>query len=447
MLVSGISMPNPEMVWIFPKVIALMIFAVISILYIKSRLRWNLPTWLVLGYALTAITSGWLSGESLQYVLLGGEGRMDGLLYTLSLVIFFLVGYLLSRQFGAKVVWLYIGTVLFSSFLEGIIVILQRLGYDYVGALTIGMRYPLITGTIGNHGMTAALLLAAAVLATAVAVLGSNRFSIFSAWLAAAVYFSIVLGLLNNRASIYALLAVALAILLLNLRNYKAYFSLLIISLALLAVPGWVPNRTSLQTRSLTNTSTLSTRLAIWKITGQVIIGTKGQPFVGGGFDALKNGIIKQKLSSEYMNLYRMEASWPKSVEIRELRWLHEDGLPLKTSAIMVFANNDEGGKSYSGVYMVVLDKAHNLFLDRAVSTGLLSALVWLFLYLWPVAKALFSGNALLLTLAMAILALFFYYLFWFPVPQVEPIHVALLSIAWGLIYGSYGSRKGSTFA
>lgn len=82
---------------------------------------------------------------------------------------------------------------------------------------------------------------------------------------------------------------------------------------------------------------------------------------------------------------------------------------------------------------MYFLDKAHNLILDRLLTFGLLGVLVWLGLYLYPVLRG-WRGTLLQRSLATSLLAVFVYYLFWFPVPQVEPLHLVLIAAAWALL-------------
>jgi len=423
------------MVWIFPKVVALLFLAIFAVLYLKERRERSTPVLLVLAYAVVAILSGVFSGESLQYVLLGGEGRMDGLLYALSLSVFFIFTYTLTREFRKELPGLFVLALTFAALAESLIVFAQRLGHDYVGALTVGMRYPLITGTAGNPGMVAAMLLPAVLIAAGVAITKTRSRPGFVFWLLAAMVTAASLSLVNNRSSFYALLIALAAMVVIYRRNPRVYLTTLLVGLTLFAAPQIFPNQTRVQERSLTSTKTLSTRLMIWKIAAEVSLHTKGQPLWGGGFDALKKGLISQGRAREYMELYRLEAGWPDSVKISELRWLHEPGEPLKTSAILVYARDEKTGQSYDGVRKVVLDKAHNYFLDRTVSTGLLSALIWLVLFLWPVVHGLKSNDALIKTFAIAIAALFIYYQLWFPVPQTEPLHVAMLAIAWGALY------------
>jgi len=438
LLITGLSFPDPELIWIFPKIIILLFFSIFSILYIKRNFRIEFPIIVILLYMLQSLLSSIFSDDSVQYILLGGNGRMDGLIYIFSLSILFIFSYLLIRYYDFKAANLFIFSLIFSTFLESSIVYLQRLGYDVIGLLTVGMQYPLITGTVGNSGMVAALLLPTIILILSMLIYNKYNIYIYILYILLLIYIVGAISLTNNRASIYSILIISMIIFLFNYKYIKTYIVLIILLITIGFTPIIIPNYTQTKTRSMTNPSTLITRLAIWNITFKIITQTKGQPFIGNGFDGLKMGIIKNKLGNEYINLYRLEDGWPETVQISELRWLHENGLSIKTDALLVYATDSVTGKSYSGVYKVVLDKAHNLFLDKAVSTGILSAVLWIILFIWPIWQGFLIKNNTLMSFTLSIFALLLYYQFWFPVPQVEPIHIVILAISWGLVYNRY---------
>ncbi len=440
--VSGLVFPSPEMVWIFPKVMALAIITLVSILFVKDRFKIDLPLFLVIFYIFVSLLSAIFSGDSIQYALLGGEGRMDGLLYALALSGFFIFSYLLVRVFKERAALLAAYALIASAVVEAIIVVAQRLGHDFVGQLTIGAHYPVISGTVGNPGMVAAFLLPVVVL---LASFDFSRYKLNIRVLITIiiVLLSIALSLVNNRSSFYALLMVLFILLIIQYKNFFVYINIIVILIAYFSGPALFPNNVPNHERSLTDTRTLSTRLDIWNIAIDIALHTKGQPLIGGGFDALKTGIIKQRKDKEYIDLFRKERNWPDSVQIDEIRWLSEGEKPSRLDSILVLAHDEKTGHSFSGVYKVKLDKAHDLFLDRTITTGLFSALIWLLLYAVPIFTGIRSRNNLLTAYSLSIAALFLYYLFWFPVPQVEPIHVALLAAAWGLIYGdSYDEKR-----
>lgn len=423
------SAPVPEIVWIFPKVVLLLLFAVIGVVWLRHAFSFEAFSVLVLVYAAEVLLSAWLSGDDLQYILLGGNGRMDGLLYSLSLVVFMLVGYFLARSApGRTLVYFYLAASI-TGLLEVVILVAQRLGHDFMGPITRGEAYTdIITGTIGNPGMLGGLLLPIAMLSVGVA--SSEQFSKQMRYWAAttALVAAAGISLTANKSSFYGLIIVLVVFLYFHRKAISMALAVAVVAIMFVA-PQAVPNKTTYD-HPLIPTASFATRPALWKLSLKAIKATPGQPFLGGGPDGLRLAILKKELIEEMLEVYRISEKWPEDRKITSIRPVFSAEDPIRSRAYAVtFSDNKLGS-----LYRANLDKAHNLFLDRALTSGVLSAVIWMILYLFPVFKLFKRGDALSAAIACSLAALFLYYLFWFPVPQVEPVHVGLLAIAWALV-------------
>ena len=427
--VSSADSLTPEMAWIFPKVVLLLLFAVIGLLWLRKVFFINAFSAMLLIYMAALLFSALLSGDDLQYILLGGDGRMDGVLYSFSLIIFMLVGFFLATLFPKHIFNYFYLAISISAILEVFILIAQRLGHDFMGILTRGYAYKnIFVGTIGNPGMLAGLLLPIAMLSVGVA--SSQQYSKrFRYWaVTAAILTAAGISLSANKSSFYGLLFVLMIFLYFHRSTFSVTLSGAVVA-AMFIAPLVVPNITSYD-HPLIPTANIATRPAIWKLSLKAIKSTPGQPLLGAGPDALRLTILKKEFIKDMLNIYRFSEKWPKERQITSIEPIYTAEDPIRSRAyVVIFSDNSAGS-----LYRVYIDKAHNLFLDRALTSGLLSAIIWVVLYLFPVFQLLKNNNALSTAIACALIAIFLYYLFWFPVPQVEPVHVSLLAIAWAFV-------------
>jgi len=418
---------DPELVWIFPKVVLLLIFSVIGLLWLRREFRFDAYAKLVIAYLATFLLSAVVSGDEFQYLLLGSQGRMDGVFYAVGLAVFALVGYFLTLKHGRLFSALYVALG-FGSVAEVLLLTLQRLGLDPLGPITRGESYKdIVTGTIGNPGMLAGMLLPVAILS--VGLLTAERTSRhLKYWsFVTAVISAAGIGLTGNKSSFYGLI-IFLFIYVLLQRYRRTFLIAATVIVVMFLSPSLIPNHTTYN-HPLTPTASIATRPALWKLTLNAILHTKGQPLIGAGPDGLRLTVLKNDLIEEMLEVYRISERWPQERQITSIRPVYSPQDPLRSHAYAVTFSDDQLGK----LYRVNVDKAHNMFLDRAVRSGVVSAFIWLALYLLPAFRLVRSRNPVDNAIALALGAVFVYYLFWFPVPQVEPLHVALLSCAWGL--------------
>jgi len=431
------SVPPPEMVWIFPKVALLLIFAVIGLAWLRHAFSLETFSALILVYATAIFLSAWLSGDDFQYILLGGNGRMDGLLYSLSLAVFMLVGYFLAKNSLKRILAYFYLAASITGLLEVVVLTAQRLGHDFMGPITRGKAYTdIITGTIGNPGMLGGLLLPIVMLSVGVA--SSEQFSKKMRYWAATIALVAAVGisLSANKSSFYGLVIVLAVYLFFHRKAVTLALTTAIVAVMIIA-PQAIPNKTTYD-HPLIPTASFATRPALWKLSLKAIRATPGQPFLGAGPDGLRLIVLKKELIEDMLAVYRISEKWPENRKIASIKPVFSAEDPIRSRAYAVtFSDNKLGN-----LYRANLDKAHNLFLDRALASGILSAVIWMILYLFPVFKLFKRGDALSTAIACSLSALFLYYLFWFPVPQVEPVHAGLLAIAWGMAYHNGSPRR-----
>jgi len=424
--VTGLVVYNPETSWLLPKVLFLALISSIGILYIKDNWRGSLLEWLVVAYLLLATVSALFSGDTFQYIFLGGNNRLDGLLYQYSVVSYMLVWYYLVLNTKERAFQFLTLALAIVGFLESIIVLAQRLGYDPVGYIVRTYPYTNYTvGTIGNPGMLAGLLLPVAVVSYIIFIYKHNHFYLLVALITAGA-----ISLTYNKSSTYALIFTALlAAALSPRRTYRTVLWATPLLIATVLGTAHVMPSHMQGERSLTNMYTGKTRLLIWKLAANVALHTPGQPLIGAGPDGFKLQIIKQKRFDGLIDAYRLEYNWNK--EVTKVELLGDEDTPPKDRVLHIsFA-----GKPIGSFVHVSLDRAHNLFLDRTIQAGLLAALITLYIYLIPIIMVIKYKDMYTMILGAASFALFLYYLFWFPVPQVEPIHAAILAAAWAYLH------------
>jgi len=415
-----------ENIWILPRVFLLLIFAVFFLPFIKRFWKTTPYTFLLLVYFLLTVISGLASRDSLQYVFLGGQGRDDGLIYVFALVVFAIAGYLLYTIYPNKLPIVFGYSLAGAGSLQSIIVIFQRLGHDLIKQ---SPYEGYVIGTIGSNGMLAAYLLVAALLTAG--LLLANNFTTHSRLARVALAIALILnlwalGLTYNRSAILGLYVAVLILFFFNYKNKRIWLITIILFFIPILSPFLTPNLSGAE-RALSNPKTVNTRLDIWSITIKAILRTPGQPLIGAGPDGLRLSILKRGLLDDLLKEYRKEYGWKEKPVLD--RSLDVSDIPPRYRVLIIkFPTTGKVRFMY-----VTLDKAHNLLLDRAVNYGLFSAIIWFILYVFPLIKLLRSNKLLEQTIGISILAIFIYYIFWFPVPQVEPIHMALLAIAWGM--------------
>lgn len=410
-----------------PKLLFLLVFGVLGILEIRRKRLGYAFVYLLLAHLGLAFASATNARDDWAFNLLGGQLRFDGLLYQIGLTMIGIFTFI-SLLENPKRLSAVTGALVIGGFIQSLIVLLQRFNLDPITPLRQYTDFNLPLGTIGHPGMVAALLLPA----LCVALWNSLQNNRQIGWLVGLVGISIGLGITGNSASFYALLAVLIG---LNLQHRQK--RLLLLSVAVLIcilIPRSVlPNPQGFQ-QDYRDTTTLGERFILWKIALRSISETRFQPLIGGGIDALKLSQLRNPPLTELTQVLAIENSWPKDAKVKSIHIEEFPGGKLR-DRWMVFEFSTFGGQeNVRKEYRFGLDKAHNFLLDRWLAFGLLNALIWLVLYSYPIIQGIRSRDIALNFVGWTLLALFVYYSAWFPVMQVEPIHLALVATAWMMV-------------
>jgi O-antigen ligase len=355
---------------------------------------------------------------------------MDGLLYQIGLVLTSVFIYRVLRE--NRQAWpLLLSGLVVVGVAEAAVVVLQRLALDPVGPLTRGFAYEAPVGTIGHPGMVAGFLVVVLIGGMGLFAWASGRARRVLLGLALLTV-ALGLGLTTNKASVYALVAVLALWNLLRRERWLLGLSVALVAVVLSA-QSLVPDRLGFS-RSLTDPATGKTRLIIWELALKAAGQLPLSPLIGSGPDAFRLALLRYIPPEELMRQYRLEYGWPPEATIREIQTLYQPGDPIRSKAFLVFLDNYKSDTGKQGlIYKVYLDKAHNMLLDRLLAYGLFAALISLVLYLWPVWRRIRKAGAFEQSILVALLAAFLYYLFWFPVVQVEPIHMVFVAMGWAM--------------
>ncbi|MCL6567603.1 MAG: hypothetical protein K6T35_01645 [Meiothermus silvanus] len=419
---------SKELFLLLPKLLLLALAGTVGLLSIKGWLRqhWReaFPI-LVLVHLLLVGLSSLNARDEWAFTLLGPARRMDGLIYQVGLALWLLFVYTLLRR-HPKIISFAIWGLFLSGIFEALSVILSYFRLDPFPRFIYFLEpqaHP-FEGTIGNYGMLAGFLLIATV---AGLWLGRER----GRWvLLGLVPLGMALGIGSNRSTLLGVLLTLIAINL-ALRSKRVFLvSILLVISALVARELPAPLK---DWRDIGSFSTGQSRIYIWKLTLTKLREIPLAPWLGGGPDALRLAQMRNPPlnNPNLVRIYQLELGWrdlPTRIEIYQ-----EPGRPVRSRWLLFHFAEYKGEKNASVLAPFGVDRAHNMLLDRLVSYGLFDALLWAALYLTPL--ALFRRRtpeaALLSSIA---LGLWGYYLFWFPVLQVEPLHLVLIAAAWALL-------------
>lgn len=246
---------------------------------------------------------------------------------------------------------------------------------------------------------------------------------------------ALALGATTNRAALIALV-VGLVGLTLAYRTWSILFLSTFAIASVLCVQFIVPNRLDF-TREYTATNTLESRFQIWALAYQSLSKIPGAPWIGGGPDAFRLSLLRDPPVADFLDLTKVELAWPQDARVGKVTVVLPPGEQLRSKYLQVEFEQFEGQTSIKQNYPITLDKAHNLLLDRLLAFGALSMVSWLFLYLYPIWK---SRRNRRLAWIWVLVALMVYYLAWFPVIGIEPLHLLIVAIAWAAVHSESSS-------
>lgn len=428
----------------------------------QPRSFWRKPfVVLMLVYLGLVLISSALTRDDLsRYVIWGGLLRMDGVLYQIGLV---MVGILAYASVNAQNLPRLLTYFVLAGAVQGLLMLGQVLGIDPLGQ---GLRWgssKIALGSLAHPGMAAGMLLCS--VATGLGLLGQYPRSPLL-W-TGVLLSALGLGLADNLTS--ALVAVVVLLgLVITQRSWAVLLASLLSVGLLLGIsrefsrvlfqteqiqesqprfvaetPEDTPNSPGVVDRLLEN-RTLQTRQYIWSIAFWSVGQTPGQPLVGAGPDGLKLTVLRNPPTDLLVPLFALEENWPTNYTVVQAFRNYREGSPVRSTSVTVQFSEFGNRTNVARRLALSLDKAHNLFLDRWVNFGLGAALIWLALILIPAWRGWLRLRSLEGALAWACLGLFGFYLFWFSVVQVEPLHLILLAASWSLLV-QYAPRAPKT--
>jgi len=452
---------DPESTWLFPKVFYLLIVSLISS-YLAARLPakqaaakpiGKLPLYLLYIIAVLTIMSALNQlvsfGDSFAYVLIGGELRLNGLLYLSSLILLGISTYrfFLSASNNPveknRLVTHAFYALATTGFIQSVVAIGEFLGHSPIARLQ-GLNA--LTGTVGNPGILGALLAISSLASLYLYLSSAERMRVL--WAALAILELFTLGVATNRASILGI-AVSLVLWILiwpvHLKNQKLELRVLntndsistlrlsfVFFIAITVVStGYFVNRVN-GGKDIANTRSAVSRVEIWKLAFRALNEIPGEPFIGGGPDAFRLTLATRVPIWEQLKFYTNEYATGKAAigDIKSIKRLWTKGDPIRARAWMVTWS----GNTRPTIFRFLLDRAHNFTLDRLLSYGLFGVLAWLVLYFGSLIiffNNLASNTLVEFSIAAMLVSTFVYSLFWFLSIQIEPLIMALAVLAW----------------
>ena len=416
-----------ERFMMLPKLIALSLIGLLGFLQIRQTLRPTLLVYVLASHLVWVILSTLNARDELTYNLLGPYIRLDGLIYHFAIVAVLLFAYALIKA-NPRLEHLLLYALLGGGVLQSILVLCQRLGFDPIGPLVRWVPYNIPAGTLGHPGMVAGYLLPLVVVGAWLALQTTKR-NLRIALFSCSAFIALGLSLTNGRAAFIGLALALLGLLLLR-RRWDTLALSGGLMLVLLAGPYLIPNQQGYG-RQYTDSRSFEVRQQIWPLAIRVMQYMPNFPWLGGGPDGFKLAILRNIEAEAMLPLFRLELGWPENARVHSVKYTREAGAPLRTTMLDIKFDQFGEYKDLEDNYPMLLDRAHNLWLDRLLSFGIFSVITWLIFYLYPVLRSWQTRDLAATGIGVAILALMIYYLVWFPVSQVEPSHLLLAVWLW----------------
>jgi O-antigen ligase len=453
---------------LLPKIIALLLIGLLGFLQVWKNLPRDSLV-ILMGLHLIWVVVGVINArDEFTYGLLGPYLRLDGLVYHLGLTGLALFTYTLLKH-DAGLTRPIIYALIASGTIQASLAILQRLDLDPIGPMTLWQSFTQPMGSLSHPGYLAGMLLPLIVLgiwsfdaqpfkwSRAVLVQGGINMPLadtgqkrasdenphgFSRVLAAnfrraalvvcILLMSLGLAFTGNQTGFFALILALPGLILLRPRWSMVGLCVAVLLCLLLGGQIFSGAKQSTLSESYSNTTTLKTRAIIWALSLDLSKKIPLSPLLGGGPDALRLSILRHLEPIRLIPLYRLESAWPNNAAVAKVQFEREAQAPLRMTLLKIEFSQYGQEKDYTESFPMTLDRAHNFWLDRFLASGLLGVLTWIAIYLYPLIKAKnYPQHPWVRGLSIAILALMVYYFFWFPVAQVEPLHLMLAVLIW----------------
>ena len=431
---SAVYIPQPELIHGWPRLCLLGIVALAGWRFWRFD---NVFAHLLLGY-LGLVVLGALNArdpDGLLYALIGPWSRMDGVYYQVAVVLLSIATFQVFKLHP----WLthtLLQVILLSGVIQATLIGLQRYKLDFWGPLVSGQYANSPMGTLGHPGVAAGLLVVAVLIGIGLLMTQPRpRFS----WLlvCGTLMCATALGFTDNRTGILATLLVLMLRTIFQFSWPGLLYSLIII-IAIFLPQRLLVNPQGFE-RAIENTNTLEARLTTWKLATRITQYIPGFPILGGGPDALMFGLVNHVPFDALFPLYRLDLSLPQNASIADWKIVDSYGTgKFRDQDYEVLFKQFGEKQNVTYRYTVLfLNKAHNTVLDRLLTTGIIGALIWLALYMFPALVLFKQRSAQGMLLVWLLLALLIYHMTWFPVIQLEPIHMLILAAAWSLVITS----------
>jgi hypothetical protein len=412
---------------LLPKILFLMVFSIYG--FLTTRKYWcfdAFTTFLSVNFFIV-ILSSINSKDDIAFIILGGQKRLDGLLYQTSLHIFAISIYSYVKSFSVKLQQFYL-VLLSSAIIQSFLVFLQISDIDFIGKLTYIEPIKIPAGTMTHPGFLIGWLLPVFILGVSVhsklpkIFLYAHAFSLIL--VLSAILFS------SNRTALYTIAVLLLILIFFN--KSKRIFSLCIGFFVLFVSQFFLILSLPSITLDALNTRTLETRIQIWRLFSLQVGKIPYMPFIGGGGDAFRLSLLRDPPVDEYIKFDAMESGW-QNYDIEKAQFILEE--PSRLSEIEIHFAYLGDKKNAVIRRSIDLDRVHNFLFDRIISYGGISALIWVVLYFYPLVMCFLkfkkNKNSVQLSLILVILSVIFYYTIWFPFLLSEPLHLIFIAIAW----------------
>jgi len=420
---------SKELFLLLPKLLVLIFAGSLGLLSIRSESKgiWKeiFPKLLLIHLVLVVLSS-FNSRDDWAFILMGPNRRLDGLLYQFASVAVSLTAYTVFRK-NPKIIQSVLHGLLLVGIIQSITVVASYYKLDPLPSLIYYQPtgHP-FEGTLGNYGMLAGILFVSAL---AGLFIGNQQFKWWH--LVAPILMGLGLGIGGNRSALFGML---LAVFLLNL-TLRSKRLVLLSALLLLSILGARILPSPLQNwRDIGSLASGESRLQIWRFTLDHLKEIPFSPWLGGGADALRLTQMRNPPLDDphFVRIYQIELGWkemPTKVDIYQ-----EPNRPIRSRWLLFHFNEYKGQRDVDVLVPFGIDRAHNMILDRLISYGIFDVIIWVVLFSAAIILLIQRASSLGVFLTAVLLGLGLYYLFWFPVLQVEPIHMLILAAAWALL-------------
>ncbi|MFN3265798.1 MAG: O-antigen ligase family protein [Deinococcales bacterium] len=354
------------------------------------------------------------------------DSRVEGTIYQVLLLLFMVGAYFNLKNNSYKT---YFNFICLSLLFQAIVIFQQYLEnpLEVFGIPLSFITYGEVSGIVGRAAFAASLMLPGVF----IGFVGTSDKSIIIKTMSYLTIFftTLAISLTENRSSILAATVGLTVFLFFNIKNIKRVVQ--IVGCIVIANFGTnlFPNELK-ENRSFTNSQTLETRLEMWKIALKLLPSSWGFPIWGGGTGEFKLTIAKHLPARDLLTVLQKEYAWQPNENISKIELISPQNAPIRQKTYKVTYKDGTSKFAFQ-----VIDRAHNFFLDRIYSIGLLGAVLWIIFYTYPI-FAYFrlrpeQKTTEIQVLVASLVAIQVYHIFWFSVMQVEPIHVVIALMAW----------------